>query len=378
VAEKIKAMSIQIRKLNGPPDVLASLALLVVMECDDRSAHDGVLAMLVNMVERASGSDEELTTRVAYAAVRYYYVMRHGWTGAALRYAVGDHLLGERYAIGMGDTRLDQEFEAPQVGSIRIGHWDPLASPTKFGYPTNFLVGSLVRLYALRSVLHLPLLEAEDVIYASGRASYDWGGMLASTTRTLSRKRVVDMYTLAAMAGRGPHEQVFDRYTLYASELTFSKLLGYRSVLRAYVRRSADEGEAAKLLSAVELMVARCAAGPGNGQVGVRTIHIVPVYDNPPPRPASPFGYRNFDRTPFTLDEEVGQWCVQRFTNAPPFDPLRVRVERRYWDRPDEESLACMLALSLSAPLLTCRSGLALDARFMGIGGEHPGMLPSF
>lgn len=371
VAGKFAAMAESISQMRGPPDVLASLALLVVMESDCHAAHDKVLAMVERLQAFTNGTPEEFNARVAHAVVRFHYVMRHGWKERVRRYGLGDAFNAMSDTICSDDKRLNQPFGSDAHHDLSVAGIDPLAMPVSTSYPTYLSIEKFLRYSSPGDNLDLPLLAEQMAIYAGGLGRVN-SATWPAPSHLLTTKRVVTMSTLAVLVARDHVGQACGRATLFCTEATFSKLLGYRAVLRAHAGRAGDAGSLPALLERVDRLVGRCVSRVRSNHELVQHIYVMPLYDTPP--------------RALTLASLADDVYIGRFTVAPPdaqhratwlaqlptTHPVRLQLANRYAKRSDETSSACLLALHLQAPLLLYDQALVNDAKNMGIACEHP------
>jgi hypothetical protein len=358
--------------LEGPPDELGCLALLLILDADDPGLRDRALDMMYKVVERTRGTEWEIAARVAHAIVRYYYVMRAGWTDLARRYALGDRI-GHSDWIGLRDPRLDQPFNHAGHDILRTAGGNPLRRPQSGAIYT-----------AVRRIAHwcgrgwtdiLPRLSAQCKLYSVFRHNAATSTLWASNIRSLSRSRVVDSETLFGLAETGQHADILTDYGLLATEDTFERLLAYRSVLRAYVESTGGKDqEYERLLDATDMLVSRCELGTSVKGGGKGQICILPVYDEPPPRLIdSDMPALGIVRpSKFTLTREAMSMTIQTLKSWGRSSERYKRVEQRYLDRDEEFPLTCLLALHMSTPMLTYKHDCHTVTKRMGIGTEHP------
>ena len=376
-ASDIQALVGPICTMRGSPDVLSSLALMVIMECDDVNAHESVLAMLRRLVAYTQGTAEELNARAAHAVVRYFFVLRHGWRDAACQYALGDAPSVAASPLLMGDPLLDQTMAELDRGLRHVGYGEPLASPIQVRHDVARMLTRFAQANAAAGFLRLPQLAEVGASYSSLAWS---SGSPPLTAMSLARftRRVADRQTLQDLATSKHLDVVLQQRELFITELTYERLLGYRAIVRAYARRTDNAGMVAELLQRLGGLIGHCVRYRLDGNAENGRIHVAAVYDNPPPwlEAAHPtVGYERWMPFPFSLPVDVAVDKFRRLASLPPDDPLKRRLTYRYQVRDDEPSLACLLALSLGIPLLSNSAGLAHEVSFMGIATEHPSHL---
>jgi hypothetical protein len=354
---------------EGTPDELACLALMLVMELDDVATHDAALVMMQQVVLRTSGTEWETVARVAHATVRYYCVLRNGWRQSALYYSVGD-VIADREKVDIETFRLDMSFDDPGPGAITIVGLDPFG-PLRYSGSGGVVLRRLCRHFGVDGDRYLGGLMRQCLIYSAaefGAPTTQWRGDVYS----LLQQRVVVFDTLARLAAHGHHHAMLNRFGLVATELSFERLLGYRRMLHAYVVRNAEDYGPAQMLKHVDHLVDLCVPRGTLQEALMGRITIAPVYDNPPPRPPVELG--EWERPPicFTLAKNAlldrAQWVALHPAEA----PLRANLEKRYANRSEEFSLACLLALHRCTPMLDYDFRRRVHATPMGIGVDHP------
>jgi hypothetical protein len=366
-----------ILKLDGAPDDLGCLTLLLVMETDDLELHDAALERMRALIARTRNTTWETEARIAHAIVRYYYVVRHGWSRVARYYAIGDDM--GRGLIRMGDERLDAAFGDNEYEPRFIGGIDPIAEPYEWMGGETRLVRTLLLSNPPPSGNSLPKLSRQcetywAVAYPAG-TQYTARSTVTfpSNIDSISWERVADAETLLRMAASGRVREFAERYRIVVTERTFERVLGHRSVVRAHGRRNGTSVDGdIDLLAPVDALLAQCQAGLPLHDSHARQIYVAPVYDNPPRRVGSAPPPGSWTRFPFTLPpdklEEVA-WRIslenERHANA-------IMRERLYTTRDNEFALSCLLALQRGAPIFTYYWRKAVTIQTMGIGSAHP------
>lgn len=366
----LEALADKIFEMEGSPEKLACLALILIMESSNPDVQDAALQMMIRLRDRDAGTAWEHTTLIAHAVVRYYYVVRRGWAPMARYYTVGD-TLGLRSRIGIGSELLNKPFNHDERVNLTITGVNPLNIP-RYGFWGYSVYRSLSRLMSGgRDNLVLPELCAECCIYSSedyDRGMPHWREYKAQ----LTDQRVVDFPTLARAAAKNVHRQLLEQYTPVITERTFERLLGYRAYLRAYVGRIVEPDKYAKKLETIESLISACRYPENVRDLGKGAVWVVPVYDNPPRRLDDRVQESGFNRGPFTLATERLAYWRQWAENLPGVGKWRDELEQRYVNRSDEFSLSCLLALHRHQAMLTYEHQQSSQAAQMGIAADYP------
>ncbi|MFJ1300078.1 hypothetical protein ACILG0_08925 [Pseudomonadota bacterium AL_CKDN230030165-1A_HGKHYDSX7] len=364
----------QIFAMQGSVDKLACLALILIMESGDHAIQDGALEMMSELRKRDAGAAWEPLTHIAYAVIRFYYVMRRGWAPASRYYTVGDSLPDCRYSLDSNSRLLNQPFVGHGSEPVKIAGRDPFADHgCRVGHSRLVEIFSRV-LGGHSRAFNLPELEAECRLYSCEDFS-SISGKWSESTWQVGRRRVVDFQTLARVAAHNDQKRLLSQYEPLITERTFERLLGSRASLRAHVQRATNSvASAAKLLDSIEELLAVCRYAADHRESGQGTIAVQTVYDQPPPRlvdyvpPDSAFRIqRAFTLTPERMEvrrcralalRHDAHWCE--------------KLELRYSNRQNDFSLSCLLALHLQVSMLTYSGEDHAAAGLMGIAAQYP------
>lgn len=362
-------------KTQGAPDKVACLALLLIMESDDRVIQDRALVMMTEMVERDRGTIWEFTARAAHSVVRYYYVIRRGWSPLACFYALGDSL-GWREVVNQFSDLLDAPFCNPNKLSLKVFGMDPLQVP-RYGWGGLLMISSLSKMiFGENFSEFLPSLKAQCRIYSS----YDYeseGPVWDDAKLQISERRVVGFSTLALVAGKGKTKEFLERYVVVVTEKTFEQVLGYRAYLRAYVERVGEAaGKYLEKLHRIERLVQCFRLAPQKNHLSKGNVWVLPVYDNPPPRLNSNLlGDTMYSRS-FTLSHERQDYWRQDNIRIMNHEGFYSKLESQYTQR-DELSLCFLLALHLQVPMIASDYNEHMYAARMGVAADYPHFIRS-
>jgi len=361
--------------LDGPPDELGCLALLLILDTDDSELWDAALEMMCQLLTRTHGTAWSLAGRIVHAVVRFFYVMRAGWVRQARVYALGDRVGRNGARIGILDPRLDEAFDHDEALPVRTAAGDPCRPPETNACAVHMAVAGMARWCGVRAEDILPRMNAQCRLHAmfrpSGRTIH-W----PSTVWSLSGLRVIDFRTLIGLAEQAECASILDTYGFLATQDSFERLLAYRAVLRAYVNGPVQSmQEHQRLLLAIDGLIERCATVATGISTKRGQISIAPLYDDPPPvliesEKFPEFGIRR--PTKFTVTPETANATIDTFRTWGPFSRQHREVLDRYRQRDDEFIASCLLALSTGTPLVTDDYLRHAIARSMGIGAEHP------
>jgi hypothetical protein len=354
--------------LKGSPDDLGCLASMLILDATYSSAHEDALKMMAKSVDHARGTDWEAEARVAHAMVRFFYVMRYGWIDPVLQYALGDKV---EYApmLQLGDELLDRPFVWREGDTIRIGNKDPLAAPSRWFSPPIHTLKNLVGLDRAA----LPKMTAQCGLYSSLPRKDETFRPYPSTLGVFTNRRVARAETLNSIALCEDERIWRSEYAVLATEHTLVRLLGYRSILRAYqIRTDGINKVCTRQLKAVELIIDSCAAG-GETQLSPGRIWIVPVYDNPPLRLVGRDRWVPETAHSFTLTSDALMDTWEDSAHWGRTDLRHVVLDKFYSSHQDELALGMLLALHTASPLLTYDGHSVNIAKMMGIGCEYPG-----
>lgn len=372
-AQLLTELESKICDVQASPDCLSALALLLVMESEDQGTQDAGLNMMRDRVERDRGSKWEMDSLIAHAVVRYYYVLRRGWTPIARYYALGDSV-GNISRSGLPASPWGASFDHDETLQVLIAGQNPFDIPRYSGVSAHFLLPRLEQ-YLNRPFDpdKWPRLSAQCRVYSAADHDPSEGNWKFETSKILSHTRVIDFEGLATSAANGDPKELLQKYTLVTTQRTFERLLGYRAFLRAYIERTVEHaGKYAAQLAAVEYLIQCSDVAPSKIEMRPGRLWISTVYDNPPPRLDS-YTVASADiRSPFTLPKVWLETRLGFIQKWPLGDEKWRSLNRQYEQRDDDFSLACLLALHHHLPLLTY-SGLARhNASNMGIAAEHP------
>lgn len=361
--------------LDGPPDELGCLALMLILDTDETELWDGALEMMGQLLTRTHGTAWHLAARIVHAVVRFFYVMRAGWVKQARVYALGDRVGRNGARIGILDPRLDEPFDHDDGLPVRTALGDPCRRPEANACAVHLAVSGMARWRGVRAEDILPRMHTQCRLHAmfrpSGRTSH-W----PSTVWSLTTLRVIDFRTLIGLAEQAECASILDTYGFLATQDTFERLLSYRAVLRAYVSGPIQPvQEHQQLLRAVDGLIERCAMVAAGVSTQRGQISIMPLYDDPPPvliecEKFPEFGIRR--PTKFTVTPEAANATIDTYRTWGPFSTQYGKVLDRYRQRDDEFIAGCLLALDTGTPLITDDHLGHVIARSMGIGAEHP------
>lgn len=369
--QRLEALADKIFEMQGSPEILACLALILIMESSNPDIQDAALHMMTRLIDRDVGTAWEHTTLIAHAVVRYYYVVRRGWAPMASYYAVGD-TLGRRSWIGVDSDHLNKPFIHEDCVKLMVTWSDPLTVP-RHGDAGPWIISKLSSLLTGdRDRCALPQLFAECCIYSA--QDYEHGMAHWREFKTqLTDERVVDFPTLARAAAKNSQRQLLKQYTPVITELTFERLLGYRAYLRAYVERIGEPADKYAIkLEAIEYLISSCRYPKDPRFLAKGAISVMPVYDNLPQRLDDREQKHGFNCGPFTLATERLSYWRQRVEELPRVGEFRDAYENRYKNRSDEFSLSCLLALHRHQAILTYDYLQSIQAAMMGIAADYP------
>lgn len=371
--ESLQELASRIFSMQGSPDKIGCLALVLIMESNQVDIQDKALEMMSALKERDAGTVWEPLAHVAYAIVRLFYVRRRGWAPASRYYTLGDLIPGSQYYLGPNSPLLGAPFESHGVQPIKIAGRNPFASPEDCN-GDDYLVRWFTRLLkndCQKSAL--PELEAECQVYSFNNYRFI-SGMWNEPSSSWSDRRVVGFPTLAIIAKGDNYRNFLARHELLITEKTFVRLLGYRAFLKICAERSDAPGEyCEKNLEAIEWFTEACRYRSSIRESGKGSITVMPVYDSPPPRLinlADPIGPFN-DVRAFTLTRD--RLYHRRDWMRLSMSPEKIsKLEGRYLNRGDDFSLSCLLALHQHVSMLTFDSLEHILASQMGIAAQHP------
>ena len=365
-------------KLRGPTDDMGCLALLLLLHTEDVEVHEKALETMRDRVRTALGTGKELEARVGHAVVRYYFVMRYGWTPSTRYHELGD-TIGRGRPIDLGHELLDQPFEQNDGPGVAIRGIQPNDTRGRVSFGADIMISGLARHNGTDPRGLLPKLRRMCRVYTAypdmPEQPTRWDSTIHEDSRSRSvltpSSRVVDSETLFRLATSDRHQGFAKCSRLVMTELTFKLLLGHQAFLRAYTARLDQSDKDARTLRALDWLIAHCVHGSHIAEIG--QIRVMPVYDDPPMRLRDWDGMRPiFSLRPFTLDdtnaERIRREQLRHGQNA----ERLVKLEERYRERDDEWNLACLLALSMNVPMLTFRDDARRKAAAMGVGAAHP------
>ncbi|MYN18645.1 hypothetical protein GTP81_18000 [Rugamonas sp. FT107W] len=369
----LESMSDVIMSAQGSPDQLACLAMLLIMETDIETLHNGALQMMRELIDRSKNTPWHWAARVAYSAVRYYHVLRRGWTDATRRFAVGDKI-GYAQRLGPHDPRLDQPFDGEQAKSIKLLSFNPQDPRSSGGFGAYFLVKSLISCCTNEThEFHFPLLQKQCRIYCADNYRTNESIFSPNHNASFHTRRVASMETLGQLIANKQIRKTMERFALGTTEYAFERLLGYRAVVRAESKLfECTQSDKAELVEELDWLIAHCRIGHPN-QLSERQLTILSVYDNPPSRILQAPQTSALRPAGFTLSPHALAHRAAFISGWPSHDERSESLEQQYRERENDFNLSCLLALHISTPLLLIRYGSMVHASSMGIGAEGPG-----
>lgn len=361
----LESLAENLFEMNGRPEILACLAVILIMESDNQGIQDKAFEMMFRVRDRDSDSQWRIASEVAHAVVRYYYVVRRGWVPATKFYTIGDNVHHEQQRSGY----RGQPFAHPVDAKVTMYGFDPLREPQP---EPDQLIDLLARDFFHR-VNPLPELKKECMIYSSG-VFETFDGRDYQDTRNHSEQRVVNFQTLATAITEKQHLKLIHTHSLLITYRTFERLVGYRAYLRAYTQREAVVPQKyTDKLSAVDAIISSCRYAKNEDfLLDKGRIWVAPVYDNPPPLLENHVINQqgHFKPSPITLAHDQIDLVLQRLNAMNAVE--RKDFERFYSLRDNELSLCCLLALHRQRTLLSYSWIDRSVAAFMGIGSSYP------
>lgn len=370
-SKKLERLADTILNVQGGPDSIASLALILIMETEDKSIHDRAMMMVHDMVDAAQGMRWEVVARIALCIVRFYYVRRHGWTALVRSYELGDtYQAYVNEEVTLDSPLLGQPFPPEETDGLTVLGVDPLSKPWEIMNGVTPIFSNGFRKYRKwYNGFNLKTLAQQCVIY-SAPVYQTYGRFGPSVNMDFLAKRVIDHRSIFIASFKGQLRDLANSHILMTTERSYERLLGYRAVLQAYAKRNnSQDPTLLHLIKAAEEAIGWSQAHDAPKDIGL--LWVVPVYDNPPPKPDDldePGKYGS----PFTIKSNLLADTRRILYSGQLNSEAKYDLRCRYRDRTNPFSLSCMLALSSHSPMITYFWEDATNAELMGIGVRHP------